>query len=126
MHQLEATHLRFPPLNMFSYSDGRMSFTHIHVLHNALKPKFNLVDNIAGADLDISAFPPDNETGSRRQRPPSQSTLIAFDCSSYVQGSGFQTSHGKVKTKYLLSAPELAPTSWATIELFSASHLSWF
>ena len=128
MHQLEpeATHLRFPPLNMFAYSDGCVSFTHVHVLHNALKPKFNLLDNIAGADLNISSLPPDNETGSRRQRPPSQSTLIAFDCSSYVQGSGFQSSHGKVKTKYLLSAPELAPTSWATIELFSAFLLHIF
>ena len=106
MHQLEATHLRFPPLNMFSYSDGGVSFTHIHVLHNALKPKLNLLANIKWADLDISALPPDNETGSRRQRPPSQSTLIAFDCSSYVQGSGFQLSQGRGKTKYLLSAPE--------------------
>ena len=66
---------------MFAYGDGCVPFTHIYVLHNTLIHKFNLLA-IKRADLNISALPPDNQTGSRWQRPASQSTLIAFNCST--------------------------------------------
>ena len=32
----ETTHLRPSSWNMFTYSDGCVSFTHVHILHNSL------------------------------------------------------------------------------------------